>query len=339
MYLYRLVFLFITFCLLFPCFSKDKQLFGDQMKNMQKSELHLHIGGSWPIGYLKEISKPQEFADLSTMLDQIYSGGVNYHTIFHVFTLISKIIDSDERIENGVAALCKELILDNVMYVEFRTGLKDLGSDLEGYLEAVLRGVKKGIEGKSLKVGILLSLRRDTNLAIAQKTINLALKYRHAGVVGIDVSGNSIKGKGEYILPALTKAKEHKLPITLHLGESKEETAEQQMMELKTIQPERIGHGVHLCREAREWIKEKKIPIELCLTSAVKAGMINDPKEHPALKLLLEGHPVAICTDDPLVFNTTLSQEYEQVANVTGLLPEEIQESQKRIQKYSFFGM
>lgn len=270
------------------------------------------------------------------MLDQIQAAELDYHDAFRIFSLIGKIVHSDERVENGIVALCQDLILDNVVYAEFRTGLKDLGAGLDGHLAAVLRGIQRGTKGASLKVGLILSLRRDTNYSIAEQTIDLALKYRGKGVVGIDLSGDSTQGDGKNIFSALIRAKENNLPITLHIGESKKETAEQQMMELLTIQPERIGHGVHLCEEGKKWIKEKKILVELCLTSAVKAGMISDAKEHPALELLLQGHPVAICTDDPLVFNTTLSQEYTHVASLTGLLPEEMQELQKQTQNYNF---
>jgi adenosine deaminase len=325
--------------------TKDQERFShfqfnqcsEQMKNMQKSELHLHLGGAWPLEYLKEISQPQEFADLSLMLNQIQAGSVDYHTAFRVFSLISKIMHSDERVEDGVAALCKDLLRDNVVYAEFRTGLKDLGSGLEGYLAAVLRGIQRGTYETPLRVGVILSVRRDTHHFTAEETIDLALKYRNKGVVGIDVSGDSTQGDGKQIFSALIRAKENNLPITLHIGESKEETAAQQMMELFTIQPERIGHGVHLCEEGNRWIKEKKILVELCLTSAFKAGMISNESEHPALKLLLQGHPVAICTDDPLVFNTTLSEEYTRVAQLTGLSPEEIEELQKHIHIYNFF--
>lgn len=354
-YFYKFPYLLIwlSFLSLSPCMGKEIRceqiknnpsisglqfnLLSEQMRNIPKSELHLHIGGAWPLEYLREISKPQEFNDLCLMLDKIQSGIVDYHHAFRVFSLISKIMHSDERIENGVVALCKDLLQDNVVYAEFRTGLKDLGSGLDGYLAAVLRGIQRGTEGTPLRVGLILSLRRDTNDSIAEQTIDLALKYRNHGVVGIDLSGDSTQGDGKFIFSSLIRAKENHLPITLHIGESKEETAEQQMMELLIIQPERIGHGVHLCEKARQWIKEKKILVEMCLTSAVQAGMITNAKEHPALKLLLDGHPVAICTDDPLVFNTTLSQEFAHVAWMTGLLPEEIQELQKQIQNYAFF--
>lgn len=308
----------------------------EEMKNMQKNELHLHIGGAYPLEYLKKISTVEEFSDLSNMLDQIQAVELDYHNAFRIFSLINKIVNSEELVEEGVVALCQDLIQDNVVYAELRTGLKDLGSGLEGYLAAVLRGIERAAQGTPLKVGLILSLRRDTKHSIAQQTIDLALKYQDQGVVGIDLSGDSTQGDGIDVFSSLIRAKENNLPITLHIGESKKESAQQQMMELETIQPERIGHGVHLCEEAKKWIVEKKILVELCLTSAVKAGMIRDAKEHPALELLLAGHPVAICTDDPLVFNTTLSQEYTHVAIITGLLPQQIQELQKQTQNYHF---
>ncbi len=306
------------------------------MDKIPKSELHIHIGGAWPLEYLREVAKPQEFNDLCLMLDKIQSGEVDYHTAFAVFGLIGKIIHSEELVENGVVALCKDLTQDNVTYAELRTGLKNLGSGLDGHLNAVLRGIDRGTRGTPLKAGLILSLRRDTMSSIAEQTVDLALKYRSQGVIGIDLSGDSTKGDGKDVFPALMRAKENNLPITLHIGESKKESAAQQMMELLTLQPKRIGHGVHLCEEGRQWIKEKKIAVELCLTSALMAGMISDAKDHPAINLLIEGHPVAICTDDPLVFNTTLSKEYAHLALLTGLLPEEIQQLQKRNANYAF---
>jgi adenosine deaminase len=307
----------------------------EQMKNINKSEQHLHIGGSWPLSFLKEVATPEEYAALTGMIDQIQEG-LDYHAAFQVFVLIGKIMNTEERIENGVAALCADLIRDQVTYAEFRTGLKNLGNGFEGYLESVLRGIEKGTAGTHLKVGLILSLRRDTTPKDAYKTIDLANAYAQKGVVGIDVSGDSTVGDVKNILPPLIYAKNLGLPITLHIGESKKESAELQMMELQTLQPQRIGHGVHLCIEAVEWIKSNQVLVEMCLTSALKTGMISEMSEHPALKLLLEGHPVSICTDDPLIFNTTLSQEYAYVGLITGLSPEAIEALQKETEKYHF---
>ena len=204
-------------CLCAPLFISGRDSFstyelsqfslGEQMKNLQKRELHLHLGGAWPLNYLKEISEPDQFSDLCLMLDQIQDGAVDYHGAFRVFGLISKIMHSDERVENGIVALCNDLLSDNVVYAEFRTGVKDLGSGLDGYVATVLRGIQRGTARTPLKVGLILSLRRDTSSFIAEQTIDLALKYRHEGVIGIDVFGDSTQGDGQHIFPALIRAK------------------------------------------------------------------------------------------------------------------------------------
>ena len=153
-------------------------LLTEQMRLLDKAEQHIHLGGAWPLSYLKEVATAEEFAALTAMIDQI-SESVDYHAVFRAFGLTSKIMNSDERIENGVAALCEELVRDNVyrLPVELRTGLKNLGSGFEGYLQAVLRGMEKGVAGSSLKAGLVLSLRRDTSPSDCRKTIDLALAY------------------------------------------------------------------------------------------------------------------------------------------------------------------
>jgi adenosine deaminase len=214
--------------------------------------------------------------------------------------------------------------------------LKNLGNGCEEYLNAVLRGIRQGEAKSPIKIGLVLSLRRDTSAAVAEQTIDLALQYRSQGVVGLDVSGDSVQGDGSAIFAAILRGKAQGLPLTLHIGESPKETPEQQMLELSMLQPERVGHCVHLCPEAQAWIREKNLLVELCLTSAVKASMITEPQDHPALSLLLQGHPVAICTDDPLIFNTTLIHEHRYVSQVTRLSLSEVQATQQKIGGYAF---
>ena len=175
----------------------------------------------------------------------------------------------------------KNLSDDGVMMREIRTGLKSLGSGMEGYLQAVLRGIKRGCATTKLKADIVLSVRRDTPVSTIQQTIDIIKKYRIMGVIGLDISGISIQGDGSGIFQMADQIKELAIPITLHIGESLSEMPEQQMKELQLLQPKRIGHGVHLCKQAREWILINKIPVELCLTSAMKVGMIADYDQHP----------------------------------------------------------
>jgi adenosine deaminase len=284
----------------------------DEVRKLPKAELHLHLGGSYPLSYLKKIASHEEYEALEKGIQQ-FVDGVEYEQCFFVFGLISKIINTYQRVQEGTYYLCKQLQADGVTYVEIRTGLRDLGSGYEDYLSAVRAGIKKASHD-TFQAKILLSVKRTSSRAHAQQTIDLALKYKDHGVIGIDISDNAAQGDITTILPILIEAKKQGLSFVIHMGESPLE--KDQMLLLETLQPVRIGHGVYLKPEALAWMKAHKIPLEVCLSSGVCAKMIAQRTAHPGLQRYKEGHPIVICSDDPLICKTTLSQEYVDFAQV-----------------------
>lgn len=288
-----------------------------EIKSVGKHELHLHLGGAWPLDYLQEIADASDFTQLVHYLELI-TKGIDYHEGFKVFGLISKIVNTDQKVEDGVVALAKQMADDGVVRAEIRTGLKDLGHGVEGYLSAVLKGMKRGAEAHGVQLELALSLRRDSNTEISERTVDLAIEYFGKGVTGLDLSGDSTVGDGKAALQALKRAKEKGISITVHMGESPKESPEQQLLEVMTLSPDRIGHAVFLSSQVMDWVKYKKIPVEMCLTSALKVQMTEKVENHPGLQLLREGHPVAICTDDPLVFGVSLTDECWNAASLMG---------------------
>ena len=307
------------------------------IKRMPKIELHCHVGGAWTLDYLQKIAEPDAYNQLCQMLDKIQKG-IDYHEAFDVFSIIARIVNSEKKVEEGVAALCKKLSEDSVTYVELRTSPKKLpgGSGLEGYLRAVLRGIERGMKESQIQVKVILSMQRSTGLDDAKQIVNLALQYRNQGVVGLDLSGDSTIGEGLDAIQELKRAKSEGLFVTLHIGESAKESEASQLYELEQIQPDRIGHGVVLLGKARTWVLDNKTPIELCLTSAFRVGMTKQLDKHPALELMRQKHPVIVCTDDPLIFRVTLSEELERVAKIANLSLEEIQQLQQTAMKHKF---
>lgn len=143
-------------------------------------------------------------------------------------------------------------------------------------------------------------------------------------------------GDGSSILSIMDEVKSLSIPVALHLGECKDETEEQQMRELTMLQPARIGHGVFLCKKAKEYIFERKLPIEMCLSSAVWAHMVENAVDHPAVSLLKEGYPVIVCTDDPLIFRTTHTQESELAMDVLGFSVDQMKVLHENALQYKF---
>lgn len=307
------------------CFAINTLLGAEEISHFQKlpkAELHLHLGGSFPREYLFSIASPSEQEELTQALDLV-AQGVDYHAAFRVFGLIAQIVNSEEKLQKGVKCLCKSLEEDGVRYVEIRTGLKNLGQGTEEYLKAVLRGIQEAAS-MQLKAKVVLSLQRSSSARVVQDTIDLALKYREEGVVGIDISGNSSIGQTSQIIPDLIRAKKEGIPFTVHMGEVAGET--DQMLLLTLLEPKRIGHGVHLNDDAKEWILSRRVPLEVCLTSSVLVKMTDEYKKHPGFEFFREGHPIVFCTDDPLLFSTTLSQELLYAHELCGISIKEIEE-------------
>jgi len=303
--------------------SKYKNLL-DKLKDINKTELHAHLGGAVPMDFIQKYSTDKEYIEITNMINKIRSG-IDYSEGFKVFPLISKVLNTTERIREAAHDFCRKQYNDKVSVSELRTGLKKIGGKgFEEHLKAVLTGLESGMKDYNVKVPLVLSLRRDTSAEDAKEIVDLAIKYRQIGVLtGIDISGESTKGDASGIFEALKLARDNGLPITLHIGEHSSETAEQQMKELREIQPDRVGHAVHLCHEALLWVLENRIVVEACIMSAWSVGMINKPGEHPALELFRKGHPVVFCTDDSTLFGD-LSEELALVACLCDLSIEQV---------------
>jgi len=300
-------------------------------RQLPKAELHLHLGGSFPKNYIYSLSTKEQQDELEGKL-KLLEQGLDYHEAFSIFQLIGRIVNTEEKIQKGVEALCVALREDGVSYVEIRTGLKDLGNGLEEYLHAVLRGMESKVSA-GFTPKLILSLQRHSSLESARATIDLAIKYRERGVVGIDISGDSTIGDIETIYAELLRGKDAGLSYVVHIGESPREADQLKLLEM--LQPVRVGHGVHLSEEARSWIIRHSIPLEACLTSSVLVRMIDHYSEHPGIQLFRQGHPVVFCTDDPLLFSTTLSKELLLAHELGGLSLEEAERVAKEAIDFS----
>lgn len=286
------------------------------IKNIPKAELHLHLTGSYPLAYVRKCAIESNMLDVYNDFAsglEILAKGVPYHDAFKYFAPVEKIVNTYAKVEQGVVALAHELLADGVVYAEIRAGLKDLGKGYEEYLLAILRGIRRCPSEITIK--LLLSIRRFTEAAIADATVDLAIKYKDYGIVGLDISGDSTLGQIELIIPAVRRGQAAGLKLALHLGESPKEidTEEKQIAQAKILEmlkPNRIGHGVFLSQPALDWMLAHRVPLEVCPTSSELAGMVDHHRDHPGLEYLLQhNHPIVIGADDLLLFRSPLSKE------------------------------
>ena len=126
----------------------------------------------------------------------------------------------------------------------------------------------------TMRAFLILSIDRRNTAHEAQDVVDLAIKHRAAGVVGIDLCGDPAKGDVRIFGDAVARAKAAGLKITLHFAESPPSSSDTELHTLLSWMPDRLGHVIHVKDEFQAMIKQRNIGVELCLSCNVHAKMI-----------------------------------------------------------------
>jgi len=122
---------------------------------------------------------------------------------------------------------------------------------------------------------LILSVDRRNTAAEAMEVVDLAIKYKSCGIVGIDLCGNPLKGDVSTYRETFTKAKLHGLKLTLHFAEISASSTEEELQTLLSYGPDRLGHVINVPDTVKQEIIKRKLGLELCLTCNVNAKMIS----------------------------------------------------------------
>jgi adenosine deaminase len=304
-------------------------------------ELHAHVNGGVREDTLLELAAAR---GLERECERALASDRDLLACFEIFKLVHACVDDAAALRRVTREVCEDFARDGARYLELRTTPKEqIGK--ERYVEAVLSGLEDacgrcggdGADGE-LAARIILSVdrARDDDASKAMETIDLAIKYKERGVVGVDLSGSPVVGHWDRYVAAFEKARAHGLGTSLHNGEVANTEAEQRAF--IAFRPDRLGHCVYTVRDESllRDLLASKIPVELCLTSNVKTRSCAGFAEHHFAKLRSAGHPICLCTDDTWVFQTSLSREYAIAAETFGLTDDEIRDMSTRAMDFAF---
>jgi len=176
------------------------------------------------------------------------------------------------------------------------------------YLETVL----DEIEARPADAAALIvSLDRRMTPEVAREVLALAVQLRREGrrVVGVDLCGDPTAGDMTDFVELFRTARAEGLGVTLHIAETKHNSAGE-TKELLSCEPERLGHATFLDDEAKELALARGACIEICLTSNLLCKTVEHLQDHHIRYYLARNHPIAICTDDILLFRNSILGEY-----------------------------
>ena len=244
--------------------------------------------------------------------------------VFNKFELTISIMQDTESLQRVAFEAVEDLRRDNISTGELRYApLQHLRRGLtpQEVVESVSVGLMNGVKkfGGNFK-SILRAMRQNND---SLEVADLAIKNYSIGVVGFDLAGPEFGHPPSKHLEACKKINESNLGLTIHAGEAADFSYIKDA--IFNCKADRIGHGWQIIEgcvdngvsfspntETAQYIYEKQIPLEICISSNIKSGASDVTLDnHPAVKLLRGGFNVTLNPDNRLMASTTLSREYE----------------------------
>ena len=309
----------------------------DEIRSAPKVLLHDHLdGGLRPetvveladsIGYDKLPS--QDVAEVTAWLRRgAQRGHLNLYLDAFQHTLA--VMQTADALRRVAAECAEDLAADGVVYAEVRFAPElhvSQGLALGEVVEAVLEGFRAGSAGRGITVYALLTAMRTAarSLEIAE----LAVRYRDNGVVGFDIAGAEAGSPPSRHLDAFQYVARENFHITIHAGEGFGLPSIWEA--LQWCGAERLGHGVRIMDDIditpegtatlgrlASYVRDRRIPLEMCPTSNVQTGAAPSIEAHPIRLLRQLSFRVTVNTDNRLMSGVTLSSEFHRLAEVFG---------------------
>jgi adenosine deaminase len=176
-------------------------------------------------------------------------------------------------------AVLQDFQSDGVVHLELRTTPRAIpASNLtkSDYIKSILDilNAHNSDPANTLRAYLILSIDRRNTPSEAHDVIDLAIKYRSSGVVGVDLCGDPAKGDVRIFSDVFARAKKAGLKLTLHFAEIEFSASDVELSTLLAWKPDRLGHVIHVNETFRDIIQREQIGVELCLSCNVCAKMI-----------------------------------------------------------------
>ena len=224
-----------------------------------------------------------------------------------------EIMQLKEELELVTIDLFNQLKKDKVVYAEIRFApllhIKK-GLSPNQVVKIISEITNKESNRTGIEARLILCTLRHFSKAMSDQTVRLVNDFKGTNVIGFDIAADEAGYPLNNHIEAFEFAKNNNIPCTAHAGEAL--GAESVTETLDKLKPQRIGHGVRSIENyiLLDRIKEKKVHLELCLTSNIVTKVYNNYNEHPIDKLYNNGISISINSDGRAISNTDLSKEY-----------------------------
>lgn len=301
---------------------------------LPKAELHIHLEGTIRPATLLALARRHNVelpARDEAGLRRFYQFRDFSHFI-EVWIIINECLRSGEDFALITRELGAEAGRQNIRYLEVTftpyPHVRRRGLTWEEILGGIAAGRAEARRAWGVEMRLIPDIARDCYRAglmeAATQTAEWAVAGRDRGVVALGLGGNEVGNPPEAFAEAYAYARAGGLHAVPHAGEVA--GPESVWGALRALHAERIGHGVRAIDDPAlvTHLRDHQIPLEICPTSNVCTGAVPSLDAHPIRLFYDAGVPITLNSDDPPMFNTTLTDEYLLLAARFGFTPHEL---------------
>jgi|TARA_B100000427_G_C15508724_1_gene595172 adenosine deaminase len=306
----------------------DESVFPDLVARGPKVLLHDHLDGGLRPSTVIDLADISGYKELPSSnvekLSEWFHEGANRRDLnLYLETFAHTVgVMQDEYSCHRVAKECAEdLAEDGCVYAEIRFAPSLFTTQklsIHEVIEAVLSGFSEGSSGTNLTLRTIITAMRTSN---DSKTIaEAAVDFRDKGVVGFDIAGREAGYPPTDHLEAFQLLQRENFHFTIHAGEAFGLPSIWEAVQY--CGAERLGHGVRIIDDIEldssgnfilgslaSFIRDRRIPLELCPTSNIHTGAVQSLEEHPIGLLKELGFRVTVNTDNRLMSNVSMTSE------------------------------
>ena len=328
----------------------------EELRRAPKVLLHDHLDGGLRPATVIELAEETGYPGLPTTdeaeLAAWFTAGASRQDLelyLETFAHTVGVMQTKDALVRVAAECAEDLAADGVVYAEVRFAPElhlEGGLTLDEVVEAVQEGFRLGSAGTRLTIGTLLTAMRHA--AHSTEIAELAVRHRDEAVVGFDIAGSEAGNPPTRHLDAFRLAAAENFHITIHAGEAFGLPSIWEAVQL--CGAERLGHGVRIVDDITidadgraelgrlaSFIRDRRVPLEMCPTSNVNTGVCASVAEHPIGLLAALRFRVTVNTDNRLMSGVTLTSELAGLVDAFGYGWDEIEWLTLNAMKSSFW--
>jgi aminodeoxyfutalosine deaminase len=296
---------------------------------LPKAELHLHLEGSVEPETLHELDPAtpvEEFRALYQYAD--------FDAFLRAFGVVGKRLRGPEDYALITRRLLENLARQNVRYAEIIVAAGVVlwkEQDFAPIFDAICAAAAQS----PVQVRWILDAVRQFGPDHVMQVAEMAAERMDRGVIAFGIGGSEERGPANWFGDAFRFARGAGLRLTAHAGES---MGPESIWDALELGAERIGHGIAAAQDPAlmRHLRERDIPLEVCISSNLVTGVVARIEDHPVRLLYDAGVPLVLNSDDPAMFRCSLTGEYALAASQFGFTREELEALAANSFRYAF---